>query len=244
MKLRIASDLHVEFHGDRGETLIGEILAGLTEADVLVLAGDVADAAHIEVALRALARGPAEVVYVAGNHEFYGSDRQAVTRKLAAVAADCPKLHWLDHQSVTIQGRRFLGTPLWFRRAPDAPQWAMNDFTAIRSFSAWVYEENRRAEAFLREELRAGDVVVTHHLPHSGSTPPQFAKSALNAFFVCDQGNLIRARRPALWVHGHTHTVCDYRLGSTRVLCNPFGYVGFEPTGSWRPLDVELPPCE
>jgi hypothetical protein len=31
-------------------------------------------------------------------------------------------------------------------------------------------------------------------------------------------------KRPRLWVHGHTHTTCDYELGSTRVACNPYGY--------------------
>jgi hypothetical protein len=29
---------------------------------------------------------------------------------------------------------------------------------------------------------------------------------------------------PSLWVHGHTHTSFDYRLGGCRVLCNPRGY--------------------
>ena len=31
-----------------------------------------------------------------------------------------------------------------------------------------------------------------------------------------------------LWIHGHTHDSCDYRLGdsrrSVRVVCNPRGY--------------------
>jgi Icc-related predicted phosphoesterase len=32
--------------------------------------------------------------------------------------------------------------------------------------------------------------------------------------------------RPALWLHGHTHGSCDYKLGDTRVVCNPMGYPG------------------
>jgi hypothetical protein len=31
-----------------------------------------------------------------------------------------------------------------------------------------------------------------------------------------------------LWTHGHTHHVFDYRIGSTRIVCNPRGYVGYE----------------
>lgn len=38
---------------------------------------------------------------------------------------------------------------------------------------------------------------------------------------------------PVLWVHGHTHVAVDYRLGSTRILCNPKGSpkecTGFQP---------------
>jgi len=29
---------------------------------------------------------------------------------------------------------------------------------------------------------------------------------------------------PVLWIHGHTHTSFDYRVGNCRVLCNPRGY--------------------
>jgi hypothetical protein len=31
-----------------------------------------------------------------------------------------------------------------------------------------------------------------------------------------------------LWTHGHTHDPFDYMVGSTRVLCNPRGYEGYE----------------
>ena len=31
-----------------------------------------------------------------------------------------------------------------------------------------------------------------------------------------------------LWTHGHTHHEFDYMVGSTRVVCNPRGYVGYE----------------
>jgi Icc-related predicted phosphoesterase len=70
--------------------------------------------------------------------------------------------------------------------------------------------------------------VVTHHLPTYRSVAPRFKSSPLNAFFVSDLEELIEERRPRLWMHGHTHTSVDQRVGSTRFLCNPFGYVGWE----------------
>jgi predicted phosphodiesterase len=27
-----------------------------------------------------------------------------------------------------------------------------------------------------------------------------------------------------VWIHGHTHTPCQYVVGDTRVICNPIGY--------------------
>ena len=32
-----------------------------------------------------------------------------------------------------------------------------------------------------------------------------------------------------LWTHGHTHHPFDYRIGSTRIVCNPRGYGGHDP---------------
>jgi hypothetical protein len=31
-----------------------------------------------------------------------------------------------------------------------------------------------------------------------------------------------------LWTHGHTHEPFDYMIGSTRVVCNPRGYINHE----------------
>jgi Icc-related predicted phosphoesterase len=66
--------------------------------------------------------------------------------------------------------------------------------------------------------------VVTHHLPHPRSIDPYFAGSPLNRFFLHDVSNTVECGEAALWVHGHTHASCDYRVGKTRVVCNPFGY--------------------
>ena len=48
--------------------------------------------------------------------------------------------------------------------------------------------------------------------------------------FVSDLEDLILATHPTLWVHGHVHNSCDYRVGATRVLCNPHGYGSENPT--------------
>jgi hypothetical protein len=36
---------------------------------------------------------------------------------------------------------------------------------------------------------------------------------------------LILKYKPALWIHGHTHSSVDTYVGGTRIVCNPRGYV-------------------
>ncbi len=222
LRALVVSDLHFEFHADGGRSFVADLR---DDVDVVLLAGDLTDSSGLTDALDVVARRfRCPVVYVHGNHELYGSNRDAVVAATARAAKEHANLSWLDKTVAVVAGRRILGAPLWFRETPGAPTWAMNDFAQIDGFASWVYEENARALRFFERELREGDVVVTHHLPAEASVHARFAGSPLNAFFVCDVRPLIEERRPALWVHGHSHESSDYVIGPTRVVCNPFGY--------------------
>src|SRR3954470_22041676 len=129
MKLHVVSDLHAGF---------GAFDPPETDADVLVLAGDVdVGVRGIELA-KAWARGR-PVLYVAGNHEFYG---EAVPRHVGkmADAAKGSSVELLENREVEIGGVRFLGCTLWTdfelfgdrARCMAAAQSAMNDFRRIR----------------------------------------------------------------------------------------------------------------
>lgn len=233
MKLRIASDLHFEFHADGGAHLASDVTSG-DDFDVLVVAGDLSDKAIIARSLSTLAvMTKKPIVFVPGNHEFYGSTKHSTLEAIDSAALAYPHLHVLNDSTVTIDGQRFVGTPLWFRRS-NAPKALMNDFVQISRFDSWVYPANEAAERFLAAEVRATDIVVTHYLPTPESIAPEYRGSPLNPFFLCDLTTFIRAETPKLWVHGHTHSSCDYEVRgwesgfSTRVVCNPFGYAGHE----------------
>lgn len=232
MKLQIMSDLHLEMHRDKGK----EFIAGLDgdDVDVLVLAGDIVSAAEFEPMRETFARFLAHyphVLYVLGNHEYYGTTP-------AAVQANIDKLiHWADAtanldvlhpgaKDVTIQGQRFLGGTLWFSDDPMAACFKpmLNDFRMIIGFEPWVYDQNAILRKHLSVYVEPTDVVVTHYLPTYRSVAPQFERSGLNAFFVSDMLELIVDQRPKLWVHGHTHGQNDYIIGDTRIISNPFGY--------------------
>lgn len=224
LRVQVVSDVHFEFHADAGASFVGSL--DPRGVDVLVVAGDLAVGEGIGPALDLLCGhySRAVVVYVHGNHEFYRCPREKVVAVTRAACGRHSNLRWLDATLAEIQGVRFLGAPLWFARADEAPKMAMNDFDQIPDFERWVYAENDRAVAFLDQELRDGDVVVTHHLPAQACVAPAYVGNPLNAFFVCDLEALLVARRPAIWIHGHTHTSVDVMVGTTRIVCNPFGY--------------------
>lgn len=73
-------------------------------------------------------------------------------------------------------------------------------------------------------------VVVGHHAPSKLSTKPQYENDTLvNGAYSSDLSEFILDRpQIKLWTHGHTHHGFDYMLGSTRIVCNPRGYIGYE----------------
>ena len=107
MKIQLASDLHLEFlrNLDPKERLI-EPAEG---ADVLVLAGDIAGGSN---SLRIFKDWPTPVVLLAGNHEYYGRGIEE-TQKGMRHEAEAAGIHFLENQSVVIDGGRFLGATLW-----------------------------------------------------------------------------------------------------------------------------------
>jgi predicted phosphodiesterase len=214
-------------HADRGAGLIRELEP--TGVEVLVLAGDITmarDYANLESVFKPLAKKYRHILYVPGNHEYYKSSPTEVARNLARLTKALPAVVIPENDTVTIAGQRFIAGTMWFRADPtaDPSKRFMNDFSLIRDFEPWVYEQNAAFEKVLTTEVRADDVVVTHHLPAIESVPARFARSAINAFFVCDMAPRVRERQPKLWIHGHSHDRCDYLLGKTRVVANPLGY--------------------
>lgn len=73
-------------------------------------------------------------------------------------------------------------------------------------------------------------VVVGHHAPSKASTHPRYLhETIMNGAYSSDLSELILDHpQITLWTHGHTHEDFDYMIGSTRIVCNPRGYVGYE----------------
>ena len=73
-------------------------------------------------------------------------------------------------------------------------------------------------------------VVVGHHAPSKLSTKPKYQDDVMvNGAYSSDLSEFILDRpQIKVWTHGHTHDTFDYTIGSTRIVCNPRGYHGYE----------------
>jgi predicted phosphodiesterase len=231
MRLNVLSDLHLS----RGPLAIPD-----TDADVVVLAGDIA---RPKDAIAWASRFAKPVLYVPGNHEFYGGSIEGTVAELRRLCAGTG-IRLLDDEELVLGGVRFLGTTLWTdfmlfgegekrAAAMREAQRFMRDFSAIRlgdapftpQVSAALFARHAGWLAARLAQPHAGPtVVITHHAPSRLSIHPRFAGSLLNACFVSDAQALAGAERACLWIHGHTHDSFDYQLNGTRVLCNPRGY--------------------
>lgn len=111
MKLHVISDVHLEFQKCRNQSGLGSI-----DCDVHVLAGDIGvGLAGIEWALHNFSK---PVVYVFGNHEFYGQRPMSELWEKARQKVEGTHVHLLENEAVVLQDRngenvRFLGCTLW-----------------------------------------------------------------------------------------------------------------------------------
>jgi Icc-related predicted phosphoesterase len=234
VQVLVLSDLHLEF----GVPFVPDTAASAA-ADIIVLAGDIdKGTAGIAWARQAFPGKP--VVYVAGNHEFYGRQWESLIDKLRE-AGRTYDVHVLEDESVTIKGVRFLGCTLWTdfdyhgrdirSSAMREAEKRLNDYRLIKAkplpevywrakphrlTSHHTLQRHRQSRAWLESELGKGDpvstVVVTHNYVHPKSTAPEYRQDLLTAAFgsVWPEEVLARAN---LWIHGHIHTSGDYLVG-------------------------------
>jgi len=110
-----------------------------------------------------------------------------------------------------------------------------------------AFEEHAKMKGYIQQivEGKADQkfVVCGHHSPSKQSTHPRYADDTImNGGYSSDMNEFITEHpQIRLWTHGHTHYQFDYMVGETRVVCNPRGYINYEPQASdFKLLTVEV----
>ena len=245
VRLHVLSDLHLE----HAPFAIPEV-----DADVVVLAGDIAPGGTgIEWVRRHIDARP--VVYVAGNHEFYGQDLPGLIGRLRDAAVGS-QIQVLENDELVIDGVRFLGCSLWSDFDYAGPEnransmriceRLVNDYRQIR---ATEHDRPLRAQdtrdlhvasrAWLATCLASRHdgptVVVTHHAPMVRRLEDSNAlMDAIAGAFASDLSELMDGAAVDLWIFGHIHRAIDTGVNGTRLLSNQRGYPtepvnGFDP---------------
>jgi Icc-related predicted phosphoesterase len=195
------------------------------------------------------------VIYVAGNHEFYHGKWNQSLITLSNECAKFPNVYFLEAGCKKIDDVTFIGGTLWTDMNKGDPltlhavRDMMSDFRVIKK-DLEGYTSLKPHDTVIRHRHMLGYikqivaerhdekfVVVGHHAPSKLSTHEQYKnETIMNGAYSSDLSEFILDRpQIKLWTHGHTHHPFDYMIGSTRIVCNPRGYEGYEPDSYWNP---------
>ena len=240
MNIYFTTDLHLDIHP-------------LPFADiphyggVLLIAGDTGEARnfHRMPDLRKICAAFDKVYAITGNHEYYYEKINDAEQRIINDTRDIPNFTLLQNAAVTLGKYRLIANTLWTDMnrgdhiAAHNVRYGMNDYYLIKiRDTGEVYRAlhpkdtvriHRAHKKFIEKEVAQYDncIVMTHHAPilEHGNIKKYDNDRLLHGYatnmtdFILDNTHKI-----PYWIHGHTHSVCDYKLVDTHVLCNPYGY--------------------
>lgn len=268
MQFDLVSDLHLECR----------YYDISTSGRVLVVAGDVCNGSSIKPHLKTemtfersnfqsffdLAASQYDhVLYVLGNHEFYGLEMTKAYENVKRIVK--PNVTVLNDDYIIIDKVLYIGGTLWtdcFKHnhvSMSDIEFGMNDFKKIKVNKFGNYRKFRARDMvdihsntlnYFRNQLGSVDknngdiekiVVVSHHAPTFNSIPKEYRGNSLNAAYASDLSDFILDNEIDVWTHGHIHDKIDYMIGDTRVVANPRGYYGYETMAKdYSPMTVIL----
>lgn len=229
MKICYASDLHLEHDSNFTINDTG---------DVFILAGDILPIVHVNKPKYAhffedLATKFTNVLYVPGNHEYYGGDLNDIHMLKFSLP---PFVTVLNNESIIIDGIKFLGGTMWTNLNNGCPtamissKRMMNDYRAISkqgkffTVEDWLIEHEKFL-TFLNSELddKHTNIVISHHSP-SPLTTHEYYKHCYhdNASFSTDMSKYMHLVK--YWFYGHMHGGYDIEIDGCQILTNPRGY--------------------
>ncbi|CAB4130125.1 Calcineurin-like phosphoesterase domain, ApaH type [uncultured Caudovirales phage] len=259
MNFDFGSDLHLVYDG--GASRVIESFPAV-RGQALILAGDIAEIAilkgpdheiktQIESFFKWVSANYEMVLYVTGNHEFYGDNISTGLDCLRDIfdRMQLNNITVLNNNTVETTDALIFGATMWTscrgadRRIMGAINRRMNDYYHINvntpsgettqvstDHTVDLHYKTRAAlNDFVNIKTTKSKIVITHHAPHIKSVEPAYRSEILSDAYFEDLFDLIYVSNIHTWVHGHTHLTSDYKINKTRILANPRGYWGFDP---------------
>lgn len=223
IRVDILSDLHIEFNGWKP---FEERLRS-TGSKTLICSGDLGpiymtDTSYV---FSYLSRIYDQIIYVPGNHDYYGGSISEGNTLLDELEDWVPGLEILRPGKVSLIGNyKVVGGTLWVPFHSKMKEYPINDPYQITDLYHYLDRMYKDTVKWLEETVDNQTIVVTHHLPHPRSVAAQYKGEQTNAWFVSDLSGLIEDKKPFMWIHGHSHCKVDYMVGNTRIINNAYGY--------------------
>jgi predicted phosphodiesterase len=247
LTIHYVSDVHTEFDNSPKLPLV----------DVIILAGDIGSyqcKTKLLDYLKYVYNRATHIIWVLGNHEFYGSAIDKCFDKFTNLLSENnldDKIHLLDLDILTLPfGSRwvtFFGCTLWTNITNHSViQYNMNDYVKIRGtnygrlYTHYINSLHKTTVKWLDSALTESradiKIIISHHMPH---LKPNSIADPFDDGYRTDLSWIMEKHKPALWIYGHTHEASDVTIHNTRCLSNPVGYPG-ESTGYLSDAIVEI----
>ena len=235
MKLRIISDLHLEFV--KPYQMYGLLKKIVPQPDeVCILAGDIGNpySNNYTQFMEFINNNFKKSFVIAGNHEYYNT--KSTIYDTNKHMDDYFKMHenisFLNNTCEEYEDHCFVGTTLWSRVTN--PFYDINDMYRIKYFDHTEYNAiNKKCVHFLEESVKTEKnmVVITHHMPSDKLIDAKYKTDKMkpyNQWFYCNMDDYIEKNKGKIkcWVYGHTHTPLTSILYDVPLICNPIGYPG------------------
>lgn len=267
MKLKVISDIHVEFYDDPDKLckILDNLYPRVYKDEILIIAGDMGVAGtskelnpEYKYMLKYFAKRWQMVILVPGNHEFYdrkkGESLQDICDKVEEYCVELG-IFFLNRNILETDGYIFVGTTLWSQATKESYD-SMNDkLQAIVSYDE-LLKTHKEDVKFLDSTLSKikklkGDssykpvVVITHHLPlkelmHEKYQGEEYQMT--NPSYASDLSKLIKKHSNLIshWFYGHVHENSNKIIYDINFIGNPLGYPEEEKETKVQNLKISL----
>jgi predicted phosphohydrolase len=228
---------------------------------IRIILGDIGPFGTALQFLKATANDFYATVFVLGNHDFWKQRMDTIHDKYrkAITDADIPNTYLLENSSVVIDQYKFIGATLWvsydgaqphdkmairdkmadFKKIRTGPQYhkiRLQDLSLTHSVSRqYIANELAQSRDF-------NTVVLTHHCPLFNLMPDDYKQDDCAFAYGSPMEDFITEHKPDIWLHGHLHLPVDKIVGSTRIICNPYGHPKHDTGNTFRqePFNLDL----
>jgi predicted phosphodiesterase len=233
IKFQYVSDIHLECHKDSVK------IPNVHQIENLILAGDIgridtkSRKKKLTEFLQDCSNRWNKVIYVPGNHEFYGV---SIIEGLIELRNICDKtgVIFLYNETVMIGNVKVIGTTLWSQISDHSMEYYINDFDKIKGLDTVLYNKHHSeckkflldatATTKIESAINNKCIVVTHHSPDRDITRIPSYKD-LSEVFGTDILDEFSERNISYWIYGHSHRNRDLTKHKIKLVCNQMGYI-------------------